>query len=133
MKYNTVACPSLEICSFTSWTSGQYFFLCEQNGFISWRNRFEWLISLFFQTSAKNCDNVDRLFTDIAHELLQQVKRNLQIKRSRGSALQKRIRISSMRLLILKLTYVSIRILPGLVRYRYRYFGTFRQFRYQYG
>ena len=26
-----------------------------------------------FQTSAKNCDNVDRLFTEIAHELLQQV------------------------------------------------------------
>ena len=30
------------------------------------------LISL--QTSAKNCDNVDRLFTEIAHELLQQVR-----------------------------------------------------------
>lgn len=28
----------------------------------------------FLQTSAKNCDNVDRLFTDIAHELLQQAK-----------------------------------------------------------
>ena len=27
----------------------------------------------FLQTSAKNCDNVDRLFTEIAHELLQQV------------------------------------------------------------
>ena len=30
----------------------------------------------FLQTSAKNCDNVDRLFTEIAHELLQQVKMN---------------------------------------------------------
>ena len=28
----------------------------------------------FLQTSAKSCDNVDRLFTEIAHELLQQVK-----------------------------------------------------------
>merc|ERR1712198_402293 len=28
----------------------------------------------FLQTSAKNCDNVDRLFTEIAHELLQQAK-----------------------------------------------------------
>ena len=27
----------------------------------------------FLQTSAKSCDNVDRLFTEIAHELLQQV------------------------------------------------------------
>ena len=30
----------------------------------------------FLQTSAQNCDNVDRLFTEIAHELLQQVKMN---------------------------------------------------------
>jgi len=28
----------------------------------------------FLQTSAKSCDNVDRLFTEIAHELLQQAK-----------------------------------------------------------
>ena len=28
----------------------------------------------FLQTSAKSCDNVDRLFTEIAHELLQQVR-----------------------------------------------------------
>ena len=27
----------------------------------------------FLQTSAKSCDNVDRLFTEIAQELLQQV------------------------------------------------------------
>ena len=32
-----------------------------------------YLYLFIFQTSAKNCDNVDRLFTEIAHELLQQV------------------------------------------------------------
>ena len=42
------------------------------------RQRYPTLLSginnaILLQTSAKNCDNVDRLFTEIAHELLQQV------------------------------------------------------------
>ena len=34
---------------------------------------------ILLQTSAKNCDNVDRLFTEIAHELLQQVQGYMQL------------------------------------------------------
>ena len=48
----------------------------------------------FLQTSAKNCDNVDRLFTEIAHELLQQVTRkyfswSLPLERDTGFSSEK--------------------------------------------